>query len=169
MPRKRDKAYYDANREAILAKKREYYVANRAAKLDYQAKRREDPAYRAAMQLYRTKWAAENPDKMAEARRKWYEANYVPFTAEPLAEYWPYGHTSGLLDRVNAVVPRGIPEYLRADICQELCTMVLEGQIDEAGVSEAIPHVRYTLTGKYNVPLSVLPGDLNAYAIDCYA
>lgn len=150
------------------AKKRAYYEANREAKLAYQAKRRQDPAYQAAMAVYRANWAAANPDKVQASRRKWYENNYQPPTDVPVPDYWPYNQSSPLIDRVNAVVSKYIPDDLRADICQELCLLVIKGELEEAEIASAIPHVRYTITGKQCVSLGALPEDSNVFAIEEY-
>ena len=57
--------------------------------------------------------------------------------AEPMAEFWPYGATGWPMAEVSAVVPREIPDARRADICQELCLMILAGELEvkDAAVS----------------------------------
>lgn len=49
-------------------------------------------------------------------------------TLLPVLELWPYGATGWPIDHVNNIVPRELPDTLRADICQELCLMLLSNQ-----------------------------------------
>lgn len=114
--------YYQSNREVILAKARKYYADNR----DRIQAWRNSPEVRAARLQY-----------MAE-----YRAGHA---GEPLPLYWPYGHTDWPLDVVNTVVPRAYPEDIRADICQELCLLIIEGETE----STLVTHLPYARSKAY--------------------
>lgn len=53
-------------------------------------------------------------------------------------DYWPYlaeGQKEAgvdLLMQIHALIPKGIPDHLRADMCQELCVAFLSGEFDTA-------------------------------------
>ena len=72
---KRDKAYYQKNRDKILAKKKKYYNANKEVILKKEAIRREDPKVKKRNAENGKRWRADNPNYKApndkESRTKY--------------------------------------------------------------------------------------------------
>lgn len=66
--------------------------------------------------------------------------------AEPLNEFYPYkvqANENGLdlINRINRIVPKGLTDSLRADVCQELALRVCTGEIEESRLAEILPEV----------------------------
>lgn len=86
----------------------------------------------------------------ADSRRpwrtpEWYAARQkskAPF--EPLSEFYPYisnraGEEHELLLAVEALVPKSLPKWSRADICQDLLVAVLTGEATLENVRDNVP------------------------------
>jgi len=67
---------------------------------------------------------------------------------ERLSEFYPYlpkslGIEDNLLRTIHEAVSRGLPDDIRADLCQDLVVSVLSGDVSLENVREAIPlHLR---------------------------
>ena len=96
------------------ARARAYYEQNREVVLEAQRAYRADPSVRANIAQY-----------MAEYKG----VHKLP----PIPDYWPYNMQGWPIDTVNAIVPREITDPIRADICQELCLLLVEG-VGEADI-----------------------------------
>ena len=67
---------------------------------------------------------------------------------EPIPELWPYGCDDRLCLRINEIVPRGIPEDVRADVCQELVLAVLAGDVELENASKSLPQATRVAFGQ---------------------
>lgn len=59
---------------------------------------------------------------------------------EPITEFYPY-HTdrdTELIAQVNAAVPRGLPEHIRADVCQDMLASILAGELSIGSLRESV-------------------------------
>lgn len=61
----------------------------------------------------------------------------------PLAEFYPYVMAeslrgSDLLKLINDTVPKNLPEYVRADVCQDLALAVLTGEVSESQIPDEV-------------------------------
>jgi hypothetical protein len=70
--------------------------------------------------------------------------NYLAECQESAAAYWPYLKDTNHQDYemiavINNAVPRTLPEYVRADICQNLAVSILLGEIQLDDLQKAIP------------------------------
>lgn len=66
------RTYYERNRSLVLARCRERYEANRAA-IRARAKERywNEPGVKARLNAQSRRWNAENPDRIAAAKKRW--------------------------------------------------------------------------------------------------
>lgn len=129
---------------------------------------------KAAMKEYKAKWARDNRARLAEARSKaqkkyrakpevkaalqaynhsWHVGHYEPSQYNPLPQFWPYDAVGYPLEQVNAFVPRGLPEYLRSDICQELCLAILAGECTPDNMGEVYRRAVRETYGNWAVSL----------------
>jgi hypothetical protein len=69
------KAYVEANREAVLAKKREYYWANAEELSRQQKERYRRPEHQATVKARAKEWRKANPERKAKANKEWAAAN----------------------------------------------------------------------------------------------
>lgn len=67
---------------------------------------------------------------------------------ERIPELWPYDCDDRLCLRINEIVPRGIPEDVRADVCQELALAVLAGDVELENVSQSLPQATRVAFGQ---------------------
>lgn len=90
----------------------------------------------------------------------------------PLAEFWPYGAEDPLILAIASAIPEGLPEYIRADVGQEIYMRCLEGQVNEGQFYDAIKKAIRSAWGEYAISLDwrredgfsladTLEGDLN--------
>ena len=120
----RNAAYRETHREQIAKYQRERHVVLRAEHNERSRQWWRDNAERIA--------TLRNTPENTEARRQ-YWAQWVTGSdrrVPPVSEYWPYDTSSPVIDKVNTLVPRWYAEDIRADICQELCMILLEGEVD---------------------------------------
>jgi hypothetical protein len=131
----RVKKYYQANKEKVIARIRQWYRAN------YVPKKRS------------AKYKVNSNEVGIKA----------PIVKIP--EFYPYSINPDnegfdLIERINALVPKNILEDLRADICQELALLVYSGEVEEAFIAETIPKVikqqRKFMPTKFTVSIDAL-------------
>lgn len=119
--------YRAKNRERAAARAREWYAKNKERAAATQRERRSRPEVQERIREYFKAWAADNRERD---------------TGIPIPEYWPYlaGDTHGgwPVDDVNAIVPKNMPAEVRADVCQELCLVAVEG-------GDIAQHLRYAM------------------------
>lgn len=101
----------EASRRRNQSSERRVYLANYARE-----RNRTDPAFH-----------EKNLQRLRD-----YRARQPHEVVQKLAEVWPYGATGWPFEEVNAAVPHTLPETVRADVCQELCLMVIAGEVDVA-------------------------------------
>ena len=123
------------------------------------------------------RWKQAHPG-VAEARAKtWYDEHKDRHLAsqqairgqraaasEPLPEVWPYGHSSPHIAAVNGVVPRNLYEAVRADVCQELCLMLIAGEVTEDSLQQAVPGATRRAYGQYAISMDWRAADGYAMA-----
>jgi hypothetical protein len=108
----------------------------------------------------------KSPERQKELRRAWRERNRGKVAAymrewnskrrlleAPVPEVWPYAATAWPVGIVNSLVSKEMPEQVRADICQELCLMLIAGEVDEESLARALPSVRRKAYGNYALSL----------------
>lgn len=83
-----------------------------------------------ARQAYYAKCAAQSAIRLAQVRPR----------LEPVLTTWPFVRSFdnddyALLKAVNELVPRSIPEHVRADVCQDILMDIVSGEI----ALEAVP------------------------------
>ena len=138
---------YAERRPAVLARHRAYYLDNaeliRAKARKYREENRE-------------KIEAWRNDPLVHERRLQYSREYRATTAgPPMTYYWPYGGNEWPVDVVNSIVSREYPEEIRADICQELCLLLVEGEAEDTLASH-IQRLRGELYGRYSTNIDRL-------------
>lgn len=138
---------YEARKPDVMARNHKYYMDN-AERIKAQARK------------YRTenadKIAAWNSNPEVRERKAQYSRDYRNTHAgPPLPYYWPYGETEWPVDVVNSIVSREFPEDIRADICQELCLLLVEGE-DAAVLPSHIQRIRGELYGRYSTNIDRL-------------
>lgn len=126
------RAYREENRERVHATRQAW----RAANADH------------IREVQRAWWKA-NPDKVAEYLRRARE-RYIPRPraprrrpTSPLSLLYPYNLSTmadgaELITRIIDLVPRTLPEAVRADVCQELALAVLGGEADPDRLDEHV-------------------------------
>ena len=65
---------------------------------------------------------------------------------EPIPDVWPFGNWDDpLVIRINAAVPRSLPEAIRADVCQELAVAILTNDITEIDRTTVMHMIRLVM------------------------
>lgn len=129
--------YRAENHDQLLAYQRAYREENR------ERVRATRQAWRAAnadhIREVQRAWQRANPGKVAEYLRRSRERQPVP----PLALLYPYNFSAvaegaALIAKIIDLVPRTLPEAVRADVCQELALAVLSGEADPERLDEHV-------------------------------
>lgn len=87
-----------------------------------------------ARQLFMAKWLAGRPPKVIRLKSTpRLDLNY-PF----IAPTTPASDAQDLVLFVNGSVPKGLPEQLRADVCQEILLAVVAGELERTEIPLAV-------------------------------
>lgn len=70
-----------------------------------------------------------------------------------IAEIWPFGATGWPFEEVNAVVSKALPEVVRADVCQELCLMVISNELAPEDIQKSVRGVIRRVWGDYSISI----------------
>jgi hypothetical protein len=102
---------------------------------------------RGYMRGYRAKQPEAYREQLREYARNYsrarYWANRQPSTRGRTLLFYPYHLSAGaegadLVCAINNLVPRSLPESVRADVCQELALAVLSGGIEPCDLSDHV-------------------------------
>lgn len=136
----------------LSARTRAWNAGHAARRRTYQ--REYYQRHRPRLDEAQSRWRAANPEKAAairrEAARRW-RARHPRVIPSPLPLLYPYGvrvEVGGaeLVLLINGLVPRGLPESIRADVCQELALLVLSGEV---AVGRLVEHVSACVRAQY--------------------
>lgn len=111
---------------------------------EYASRSRSKPERIEYLRAYRQ----ANRDHIHDLTHRWKLKNgLIRKPMEPLSQVYPYmmnqeADGAALLFRINNLVPRGLSEMVRGDICQEIALAVLSGEITESEIVNCIS--RYT-------------------------
>ncbi len=65
---------------------------------------------------------------------------------EPIPDLWPYGNWDDpIVIRVNAAVPRTLPEAIRAEVCQEMAVAILSNDVIEIDRTAVVHMIRLVM------------------------
>lgn len=99
-------------------------------------------------------------------RRREYNRNRVKKSKQSvesvsIPQYWPYGVMDWPINIVSPLISMEMPEYIRADIGQELCLMILMDEVKEENLFDAYTNARKKAYGPWTRSLDAPIGEDN--------
>ncbi len=152
--RARARAYYQTHKEQRRESSVKWRKRNPERLKEYAARSGSKPERIDYMRAYREQYR----ENIAAYKRGWKEQNGLyARSVEPVSLFYPYStgfnpqdEGAELLIAINNLVPRSLPEAIRADVCQEIALDVLLGNLNIANLAATVGHY---IKSAYKFPL----------------